>query len=120
MVDLVATVAGLLLVSLTAVASAASLRIRGRAPFFVACLVLGAASIVLLVEALSFVEALTRAGLLVGQTLLAGVAAGAWSMTGRTRPPRLGRTSARELSDRASRHPAVSLLLAFAVVALLI
>ncbi len=110
MVDVVSIAAGALLLALTAVAAVSALRIRGRAPFVIACLVAGASTIVLLFEILSLFAALTRAAILLGQLVVAAAAVGAWLATGRPRPPRLGRLNARMLVDAARTHPAVAIL----------
>jgi hypothetical protein len=96
--DVAASVAGLAVLALPSVLIPAQLRIRGRAPFAVACLTVAAAQIVFAFILLSLVEGLTRGGLLVLQTTFAALATGAWFATGRPRPPVY-------LSDRAALRP---------------
>jgi hypothetical protein len=96
------------------------LRIRGRAPFVVATLVGAAATIVVLFQVLSRFDALTRPGILVGQSALAGIAVGAWWATGRRRPPRLGRLHVGTVIAAARAHPTVAILSGAAMSALVV
>jgi hypothetical protein len=120
MVDVVSTAAGLLLLAWTALATVSALRIRGRAPFFIAYLVACGATIVLLVELLSLFDALTRPAILIGHLVLACVGTGAWLATGRPRPPRIGRLGVRVLVEATRNHPAAAILSAFVLIALVV
>src|SRR6185503_12549563 len=120
MVDALCTVLGTLLLAVTALATVSALRIRGRAPFVIACLVAAAGAIVLLVEALSLIHALTRPGILVGQLVLTAGAVGAWVAAGGPRPPAMGRPDRRALLEAVRKHPAVTILCGVVMVALLV
>ena len=110
MVSILATVSGLLLLAVTGLVTASALRIRGRAPFLLASLVMGAASVILLFEVLSLVNLLTRPAILVGQVVMAGGAAAAWWTAGRPRPRGEWRPSRSTLALAARAHPAVATL----------
>jgi len=120
MITVVSTLAGCLLLGVTAVTAASSLRIRGRATFFLASLVVAAATIVLLVECLSLFDALTRSAILLGQVVLASVGVGAWLATGRPRLPRIARPGVRTLAETARAHPAVTVLVLVVLTSLVI
>jgi hypothetical protein len=88
MTGFVLTVLGLALVGAFAVLATGVLRVRGRAPAFVAILVLAAADIVLGAIVLSAVDGVTRLGMLLWHAALAVAAAVLWVRRDRPRLPR--------------------------------
>jgi hypothetical protein len=126
MVDVLSTIAGTALLALASVATASALRIRGRAAFAAAALVVGGAIVVLATIVLSLPEALTRGGLLAAQAAIAVAAVAAWALTGRRRPregwrpPDEWRPSWGQTRAAASDHPALAVLVVMAAGALLL
>ena len=72
----------------TALAAAASLRLRSLPSFLLAAYLVASAELVLLAEALSILGAVGAAGYAVGQAVLLVAAASVWLARGRPRPPR--------------------------------
>jgi hypothetical protein len=102
---------GILLLGPPAVTLPAVARVRGRAPFFAAALVVTAASLVALLTALSLFDAMTSGAILVGQLAIAGGSVVAWSAAGCPRPPRGWRPPSLEQALRAARaYPAIAVL----------
>ena len=112
--DLLTAILGLVLLAVTALAVPSALRVRGRAPFALAGLIAAAAAIVLVFEVLSLLRALTTAGILAGQLLVALAAVGAWLARGKPRPPVGWRPSRGGLRAAVREHTAVALLTAMA------
>ena len=73
----------------TALAAAASLRLRSLPSFLLAAYLVASAELVLLAEALSILGAVGAAGYAVGQAVLLVAAASVWLARGRPRPPRV-------------------------------
>src|SRR5947199_6572264 len=120
MIDVLATLAGLVLLAVPALAVPLALRIRGRGPFVIAALVCAAADIVGVFIVLSLFNGLTRVGVLAAQLVVAAAAAAAWVFTGRpvlSRPvvPSLG-----EVRAAARAHPGVAFLAALVVIAMVV
>jgi 4-amino-4-deoxy-L-arabinose transferase-like glycosyltransferase len=120
MVALAGTLASLALLAIAVVALAAALRIRDRAAFAAAALVLGAAVIVLTSIVVSLFDALTRTGLLVAEAVVAAGAVATWAATGRPRPPAGWRPRRGTLPAAPRAHPLVALVLTTAGLALAI
>ncbi|TMK40356.1 MAG: DUF2029 domain-containing protein [Actinobacteria bacterium] len=99
---------------------ASLLRIRGRAPFFVAFLLACASIVVAETIVLSLVDLLTRAGVLVAQALALALVAAAWSRAGRPRPPAPDGLRPRVWLAQLPARPALSVLVAVAAAALLL
>ena len=114
MTNVLATIAGLALVTVPGVLVPTLLRIRGRAPWAVAALVIGAADIVGCTIVLSAPRWLTRPGMLAAMALVAAGTVVIWLQQGRPAPPRL-RQALRPLAF----GPAW-VLVAFAIVAMII
>jgi dolichyl-phosphate-mannose-protein mannosyltransferase len=119
-IDLAALATGGVIVAATAVLGASALRIRGTAALLLAALVIGAATIVLVTTALSFVDLYRRGPVLIGQLLVLVAVGIAWAATGRPLPSHEGIPSRRDAWHAAFRHPAIAILAAAALLALAI
>ena len=118
MTDVLATVAGLLLLAVPALALPAALRIAGPARFAIAALVAAAGTVVAVFIALSLVDELTRGWILLGQVVVAALSLAAWVLAGRPAPARGYARAFREAARAAPGHPAVAVLAGLVVVAL--
>jgi hypothetical protein len=118
MLALAGTVAALVLLAISVVAFAAALRIRDRAAFVAAALVLAGAVIVLVSIVLSLFDALTRSGLLVAQAVVAGGAVATWAAAGRPRPRARWRPRRGTLPAAVRAHPVVAVVVTTAGLAL--
>ncbi len=112
-----ALVGGVLL-AVPAYALPAALRVRGRAPFLMAVLLVMAADVVLVFVALSLLEALTTPAILLGQGVIAAASAVAWLGVGRPRSPSGWRLGGDAVARAAKRHPAIAMLAAAVALAL--
>jgi 4-amino-4-deoxy-L-arabinose transferase-like glycosyltransferase len=119
-VDVIALATGGVIVAATAVLGASALRIRGAAAFLLAALVIGAATIVFVTTALSFVDLYRRGPMLIGQLVVLVAIGIAWAATGRPLPSLEGIPSRRDAWHAARRHPAIAILAAAALLALAI
>jgi 4-amino-4-deoxy-L-arabinose transferase-like glycosyltransferase len=119
-IDLAALATGGVIVAATAVLGASALRVRGTAAFLLAALVIGAATIVLATTALSLVDLYRRGPMLIGQFLVLVAVGITWAATGRPLPSREGIPSRRDAWHAACRHPAIAILAAAALFALVI
>jgi hypothetical protein len=117
MVDVLSTLAGVGLLAIASITFACVLRIRGRAAFAGAALVITGAIIVLSTIVLSLPKDLTRGGLLLCEAVVAAVAAGAWIATGRPRPVGGWRPRVGEARIAVSAHPALAVLVGMAIAA---
>jgi hypothetical protein len=113
-----ATVVGVMLLAVAGVVTACALRVRGRAAFLAATLVIVAASVVLATICLSLMDALTRAGLLGSAAVIAAIALSGWLACGRPRPPAGWLTTRGAARSAAHAHPAVACLVVIAALAL--
>ena len=111
---------GLFLMGVGAVATAAALKLTGRAEFVLAALISAAGSIVAIFHVLSAFDRLDPELILVGQALLALGALGAWLVRGRPDPPGGWVCSTAELAGTARAHPALAVLTAVVTIALVI
>src|SRR4051812_45636463 len=109
-----ATVVGLVLLTVPAVLVPVTLHVRGRAMFVVAAGVTAAVVVVGASLALSLVDDLSRTGLLVAQAVIAVVCGALWLRTGRPSSPSL---PLRPLV-RGARDGGVTALAVFAAAAL--
>ena len=120
MVGVLATVGGVVLLAAAGLAGACALRVRGRAALVAATLIIAAASVVLATIALSLVDALTRAGLLVAGVVIAAGALAGWVATGRPRPADSWRTTRAAAWSAVRVHPALACFGLIAALALLV
>jgi hypothetical protein len=91
MLAVIATALGVALVAVAAIGGAALLRIRGRAWFALAALVLGAGDVVLCSTLVSLFHGLTRPGILLALLVVAAAVAAAWLRAGRPHAAWTGR-----------------------------
>jgi hypothetical protein len=120
MTDVLATIAGTGLLALAAVSTATLLDVRGRAAFVAACLVVGAAAVVLSTIVLSVFDAFTRTGLLAAAAFFAIAGVAAWGARGWPRAPAGWRPSWRAAWGAARAQPAVAVIAVAAGLALLV
>ena len=118
MIDLSATVAGVVVLAVGSVAIACALDVRGRAAFVGATFVIAAASIVLTTILLSLVHGLTQFGLIVAAAVIAVAAVAAWSRAGRRRPPGGWRPSRAAALSAARAYPVLTFLVVVATLAM--
>lgn len=97
-----ATLAGLALLTVPMLLIPAMLHIRGRVPFAIAAGVTAGAVVVALSLALSLPHALSRAGLLAGEALVAAACAAIWLRRGRPRWPSVRPSSLVEAVPRSA------------------
>ena len=112
--NVLAAILGLSLLTVTALAGAAALGIRDRAPFALGSMVIGAGSIVLVFEVVSLFDLLTRPGILAGQLVIALIVVAAWVRRGRPAPPPGWRPTRQATRSAVLAHPAVAFLAAAA------
>ena len=113
-------IAGIVLVGVGSGLASAAMRPDGLAPFVLASWVIAFSQIVLLALVLSPLGELTRAGWLVGHSLVAAAAMGLWLHAGRPRPPGLHRVQPGTAWARARRYPGTAAVVGLAAVALLL
>ena len=118
MLDVLATLAGTVLLLAFGVLVPLALRVRGGPAFAVAGLVMAAADVVLLTICLSLLDALTAGWMLLGQALSVAVAAAAGAVASRRAPPRPGLPRRVDAMAEVRAHPAVAVAVATAALVL--
>ena len=122
MLDVLATLAGAVLLFAFGVLVPVALRVRGGLALTVAALVMAAADVVLLTICLSLLDALTAGWMLLGQALSVAIAAVAGALAARREPaPPSPALPGRARAMAAAReHPAVTVAVAMAALVLLV